>query len=255
MSEGVATRVKDLLDRFRYGRARTLLSSYIDGELSERERRRVERHLSGCAECRAELESLRLTVELVRGLPEVEPSRSFTLSSAPEAERGGFGWIANTRMAAVVAAVLLVAILAGLAGLLRVNPQVERADMELAPAVAPAVAPMPAAPAAAAPAPIAAQRSAPVAPVGEDQVESAVKAIQTEPQAMTLDAAEATSPPTATVIPRATLTRSTTHERTSIRAGEDASPPLIPVGVGAGIGALLLALAAWWVWRRVVHRI
>ena len=119
--------MRDLLDRLRYGRARTLLSSYIDGELSERERRRVERHLSECERCRWELESLRLTAELARGLPEMETSRSFALSREPAAvKRGGLGWMSGTRMAAAVAAVLVVAVLAGMAGLLRMDGAGER---------------------------------------------------------------------------------------------------------------------------------
>ena len=343
--------MKDLLDRFRYGRARVLLSSYIDGELSERDRLRVERHLSGCAECRAELESLRLTVELARGLPEVEPSRSFTLSAAPEAERGGFGWIANARMAAAVAAVLLVAIMAGAAGLLRMGPQVEQADTESAaamaaapapevaaaqaPAMAPVVAtapsvapaPMPAvaaevqteaamsqtavapapttapalppipaaaAPAAPAPAPAEVTEVQAEAAVGEEIAAKEVEAIQPKSQAMMADVVEETSTPTATATPHptptttATPTRTPTPEptatatphptptptwtptpeptataaptatfeptQTMIPADEGVrQPPLVPIGVG--VGALLLALAAWWVRRRLVHSV
>jgi len=47
-------------------RFRGRFSDYLDGELGERERREVDGHLSGCAQCRAELALLRRTVEAVR---------------------------------------------------------------------------------------------------------------------------------------------------------------------------------------------
>ena len=71
-------------DRFRHGTLRELLSSYIDGEVSDSERSRVESHLSRCEECRQELESLRLTVAALRQLPEVQTTRSFAISAPPE---------------------------------------------------------------------------------------------------------------------------------------------------------------------------
>jgi len=52
------------------GHERENLSGYLDGALSEAERGRVAAHLSGCAECRAELEYLRAVARLVQGLPQ-----------------------------------------------------------------------------------------------------------------------------------------------------------------------------------------
>ena len=56
----------------RHARVRTLLSSYIDGEVSASEARRVTAHLSGCDECVAELESLRATTMLLGRLPSLD---------------------------------------------------------------------------------------------------------------------------------------------------------------------------------------
>ncbi|MCL4394106.1 MAG: zf-HC2 domain-containing protein, partial [Chloroflexi bacterium] len=55
------------------------LSAYIDDQLASNERARLERHLDGCAECRASLASLRWTVTLVRQAPVPAIPRSFAL--------------------------------------------------------------------------------------------------------------------------------------------------------------------------------
>jgi hypothetical protein len=53
--------------------AREALSAFLDDELGPGERREVEAHLEGCAECRRELEGLRQTVALLR---DVQPARA-----------------------------------------------------------------------------------------------------------------------------------------------------------------------------------
>ena len=109
----------ELFDKFRHGKLRELLSSYIDDEVSDSERRRVERHLPTCEECRQELESLRVTVTTLRQLPEIQTARSFAISAPPEPVSGGFGWVLGIRLAASAAAVVLVGlILADVTGLL-----------------------------------------------------------------------------------------------------------------------------------------
>lgn len=198
-------------DRFRHGGARHLLSSYIDGEVSDSERRRVERHLSECEECRRELESLRLTVSALRQLPEIQATRSFAISERPESAMGGAGWVLGVRLAASAAAVVLVGLiladvtglvvqsdLSGLAGRLEMAqsepplqpaaaaPAAPAAAPTMAPAPAPAMAPaapqQPAAPAA--PAPAAAAAAAPAsAPVQEVQVQAAAPAPTNVPAA------------------------------------------------------------------------
>ena len=64
----------------RHARIREMLSSYIDGEVSASEARRVEEHLTGCDECAAELESLRTTTMLLGRMPQLEPPRSYALT-------------------------------------------------------------------------------------------------------------------------------------------------------------------------------
>ncbi len=99
--------------RIGHSRIRALLSSYVDGEVSAAEARRVEEHAAACSACRDELDSLTATVELVRALPEFELPRSFELTSLPEEEaRVGFG-VWAPRLATSVAGLLLVILLAG----------------------------------------------------------------------------------------------------------------------------------------------
>ena len=39
-----------------------LMSDYLDGSLSRRDRKRLERHLAGCDACNAYLEQMRVTI-------------------------------------------------------------------------------------------------------------------------------------------------------------------------------------------------
>ncbi len=102
----------------RHQRMRRKLSAYLDGDLAESEKVRVEQHLTECASCRRELESLRVTVGLLQELPQVQPPRSFVLERAP-APMGIWRWSsydwawASLKGVTVLAAVLLVAVVAG----------------------------------------------------------------------------------------------------------------------------------------------
>ncbi len=62
------------------------ISSYIDNELSERERLEVETHLDGCRECRKELEKMKAVDELISALPEIEPRHGFDSEFARKLE-------------------------------------------------------------------------------------------------------------------------------------------------------------------------
>jgi anti-sigma factor RsiW len=62
------------------------LSAYVDGELGERARRAVERHLAGCEACSTLLEELQDTKALVRELPRPVLRRSLTLGPEFAAE-------------------------------------------------------------------------------------------------------------------------------------------------------------------------
>ena len=59
-----------------------LLSAYLDGEVTGKERAVVEQALAESPELRQELESLRRTVALVKALPSTSAPRPFTLSEA-----------------------------------------------------------------------------------------------------------------------------------------------------------------------------
>ncbi len=48
------------------------LSDYIDGEAATAICAEIERHLAGCADCRAVVDTLRKTVYLYQGLPQPE---------------------------------------------------------------------------------------------------------------------------------------------------------------------------------------
>ena len=97
----------------RHRRVRGLLSAYIDGEVTEREARRVEGHLGLCGECRMELGTLRSTVDLLGRLPGLAVRRSFALSEAPAPVASPPRFESLARLAAPVAAVLLVVLVVG----------------------------------------------------------------------------------------------------------------------------------------------
>ena len=168
----------------RHDSIRTLLSSYIDGQVSGAESSRVDEHLATCEECRLELDSLRSTVGLLQGLPQLQPSRSFTLSEAPAPVAFKLDIFWTARLATSVAALLVAALIVGdvLGAFTQegasdeeaVAPQVqsvrdveaeEAAPATAAPAPAPAPAPALAAPAAPAP-PAAAAAPPPTAAPG-----------------------------------------------------------------------------------------
>ncbi len=104
------------LHRSDHEKVRQLLSPYLDGETSEREKAFVEKHLSSCQTCQDELKSLRWTTGLL-GQTTAEPlPRSFVLRRA-DVERARktprLRWAyPMLRGATAVAALLLVVTLA-----------------------------------------------------------------------------------------------------------------------------------------------
>ena len=62
---------------------REIFSPYLDSRLEAVEQDMVKYHAEICAECQHELESLRITRELLRSVPAVPVPRSFTLVEAP----------------------------------------------------------------------------------------------------------------------------------------------------------------------------
>ena len=59
------------------------LAEYLDGRLAGAAMARVDQRLTSCATCREELDSLRTTVSLLKQLPQVVPTRSFTMATPP----------------------------------------------------------------------------------------------------------------------------------------------------------------------------
>ncbi len=92
------------------------LSAYLDDELSDAERARVEAHLRTCAQCQRELESLRYTMRMVQELPTVRAPRAFTLSDEQAGRVRPAGWfmLALRAMTALSALLLIVVVSADL---------------------------------------------------------------------------------------------------------------------------------------------
>jgi outer membrane biosynthesis protein TonB len=102
-------------EKIKHRRLSVLLSSYIDGQVSASEAARVEGHLAQCEGCRMELESLRATVALLSGLPELAVPRSFGLTQVPAPAPSELPrrLALTTRFATSVAALLFVALVLG----------------------------------------------------------------------------------------------------------------------------------------------
>ncbi len=99
---------------------RLLVSAYCDGEVTPKERVQVEAHLAECVECAEALESYRRLGRAVRALPRGMPSRTlwFRVQEGLTRPVRPLWW--RLLPVASAAAVLLVAVLAGL--LLRPAP-------------------------------------------------------------------------------------------------------------------------------------
>ena len=92
-----------------------MLSEYLDNRLVSEDKSLVEHHLESCEACSKELESLRMTVQLLHRVPEVSVPRSFTIAVPEPRQEGVLGprslrWL---RPATAVAAIVLVVLLAG----------------------------------------------------------------------------------------------------------------------------------------------
>lgn len=48
------------------------LSDYMDGEASEQLCKMVEKHIEECEECKCMVENIKITIEMLRALPEEE---------------------------------------------------------------------------------------------------------------------------------------------------------------------------------------
>jgi anti-sigma factor RsiW len=106
-------RVIEILGIGRHDRLRTLLSSYVDGEVSPAEAARVESHLSGCDECQRDLDNMRATVGLLGAMPELELPRSFLLTAEPEPVHRNWTIPWGGALATAAAAAVFLALIAG----------------------------------------------------------------------------------------------------------------------------------------------
>jgi len=96
-------------------KVRGMLSEYIDSRLDSENKSLVERHLEICEACSKELESLRMTVQLLHRVAEVPAPRSFTVTVPEPRRESAFGpasmrWL---RPATAIVAIALVVLLMG----------------------------------------------------------------------------------------------------------------------------------------------
>lgn len=91
------------------------LSAYLDGQLTDSEKERLEHHLAECSQCQEELATLCSTVELLHAVPSVPLPRSFKLPASAEEERERYRFWSRThkalRTATAVVSLLLVLLL------------------------------------------------------------------------------------------------------------------------------------------------
>jgi putative zinc finger protein len=83
------------------------LSAYVDDELEPAHKARVAQHVAGCVDCRARVDGLRQTVNLVRALPMESPPRTFTIPA--QRQRAFRRWAPVGWIGSAAAAVLVIA--------------------------------------------------------------------------------------------------------------------------------------------------
>lgn len=123
-----------------------LLSGYLDGELTDEQKKRIEEHLKKCTRCQEELEELRQLDEYVRAVEVEEPSREFVFGlnrrvmKAVTRKRKSLFFRFSPVLAPVAVAVLVLIVLVNIdrqAGVVHVGHRVlyaerfERKEIEL----------------------------------------------------------------------------------------------------------------------------
>lgn len=66
---------------------RALMSEYVDGDLDDESRRRVERHVRFCPRCHTVLENLRETLARLRGVGREQPAEAESEAVAARVSR------------------------------------------------------------------------------------------------------------------------------------------------------------------------
>jgi anti-sigma factor RsiW len=117
--------------------AEELFSSFVEDELSQRERRTLENHLADCPRCSRAVEELRTTVDLLTALPSYETGPAFEEEvmdriRSGEALRPGIvewiserlsaGWLRPVFLSGAAACALYIAFLVGSAYMTSPNP-------------------------------------------------------------------------------------------------------------------------------------
>jgi len=169
------------------------LSAFLDGQVTHRERMRVQKHLEECAACRADLEALRHTVALLRAVPAVKPPRSFLLPAREviqqrQAQRRRLAYV-YMQAATAVATVLLVLVVSGDAVLryLPISPAARISEIRPA-ATAVLMEPGAVLETEGAPAPVPAPQESPAEPLGAGETIEITAVPQQSPEAPTTEA-------------------------------------------------------------------
>jgi predicted anti-sigma-YlaC factor YlaD len=89
------------------------LTSYLDGELGDKEQAQLELHLESCRSCREEYDSLRQTVSLLQQIPEVSSERTFRIDEKNVAQKTGDRNLLVLYRAAVGVAIILALVCIG----------------------------------------------------------------------------------------------------------------------------------------------
>ena len=91
------------------------LIEYLDGRARPSDRRAVEKHLAGCAACRARAEEFRAVFSALDDLPALSPSPSFdatlraTIAAQPAPSRF-WNWVPSPRLAFAVTALVAMSV-------------------------------------------------------------------------------------------------------------------------------------------------
>jgi hypothetical protein len=93
----------------------TKLVEYLDGRARPAERHTVEKHLSGCSDCRTRAEEFRALWSALDDLPAISPSPAFDASlrariAAEPARRSFWDWMPSPRLAFAVTALVAMSV-------------------------------------------------------------------------------------------------------------------------------------------------
>jgi len=227
------------------------LSGLVDNQLSRDEAAHVRAHLESCSTCLERSEGFRSLVELLHGLPQIEPPRDFQLGPRIVADspnvihlRRGY---AATRVAAASLAAVFVFLTAGSLYIdsrpaaVPASSAVDAAQSQLV------SAPSPAAQNAAPAAPKAAAAPRQVSPAPAAGAAAAARPAQSNPETDDQVAAATSVNPLPTPVPTPTpvpLTRSLPVAQVQAAAPSDSAAPLRTSAVICGLLAVLALMAA-----------